>query len=455
MERVIFMRKSALYMELERSARSESEKPLTVLHLFDHSVPYFSGYTFRSGYILANQRKMGLNTLVLTTLKHRKQEALYEEVDGQRYYRTPFFKNRLANAAYNVPFVGEGMLMKRVFNRILEVYQEEPFDLIHAHSPALNGYPAIRAARQLGIPMVYEVRAFWEDAGMNLGTYSSERSFKYKSVRQFETYICKKADAVTTICEGLRKDIIERGIDAKKITVIPNCVETDRFQPLPRDKAIMEKHGLQPGRVVGFIGSFYEYEGLDLLIESFALILKNHPDMKLVLVGDGYQGQREKLEALCNNLGLEMSNGDPAKACKNSRVIFTGRVPHQEVRKYYSVMDYLVYPRKSLRVTELVTPLKPLEAMSMEKVVFGSSVGGIAELVEEGVNGFLFNPDDCESLANTFSRVCSDPALIERVGPSSRRYVQQHRNWESNIERYHHVYSYAACAAKKAHPSGR
>ncbi|MFH2002366.1 MAG: TIGR04063 family PEP-CTERM/XrtA system glycosyltransferase [Planctomycetota bacterium] len=439
------MRKSAHYMELEKSTRTRTDKPLTVLHVFDHSVPYFSGYTFRSGYILSNQRKMGLNPIVLTTLKHRKQQSLYEEVDGQHYYRTPFFKNPLARAAYNVAFLGEGLHMNRVYHRILEVYEEEKFDMIHAHSPALNGYPALRAARHLGIPLVYEVRAFWEDAGMNLGTYSSEHSFKYRSVRRFETYVCKKADAVTTICEGLKNDIINRGVNEDKIFVIPNCVETERFMPLARNADLMKKHGLQPGKVMGFIGSFYEYEGLDLLIRSFAMIVKDHPDMKLVLVGDGYQGQREKLEALSRELGL--GNGSADAAGRHDRVVFTGHVPHQEVRQYYSVMDFMVYPRKSLRITELVTPLKPLEAMSMEKIVLGSSVGGIAELIEEGVNGFLFKPDDCKALADTFLKIYSNPALIRKTGPRSRRYVQEHRNWESNIERYYEVYNRAGRVA--------
>jgi PEP-CTERM/exosortase A-associated glycosyltransferase len=401
---------------------------MKILHVFDHSIPYFSGYTFRSGYILANQRKMGFEPMVLTSLKHQKQEAQKEILDGQVYYRTPALRNPLARSAFTAPLLGEGVHMMRLFKRILEVHREEPFDLIHAHSPALNGFPALRAGRRLKVPVVYEIRAFWEDAGVDLGTYSGEGSMKYKSVRRFETYLCRKAHAVTTICDGLKNDLLGRGILEEKITVIPNGVEEGLFLPRPRDEQLMEQLGLEAGKVVGFIGSFYDYEGLDLLIQGFALIRERAKDIKLLLVGGGYQGQDEKLKALAADLDL-------GKSC-----IFTGRVPHDEVKKYYSVIDYLVYPRRSMRLTELVTPLKPLEAMSMEKTVFGSSVGGIAELVKDGVNGYLFKPDDAESLAETFLRVSGNVKDLEELGPRSRRFVQEHRNWEKIVARYKDVY---------------
>lgn len=404
---------------------------MRVLHIFDHSVPYFSGYTFRSGYILANQRKLGFDPIVLTTLKHEKQNGLCETIDGQVFYRTPGFENPISKSAFRTPVLGEAMHMHRLYHRILEVCRQESVDLIHAHSPALNGLPALKTARYLGLPMVYEIRAFWEDAGVDLGTYSSEDSFKYKSVHRFETYLCHRADAVTTICEGLRKDLQGRQVDPAKITVIPNGVEADRFLPLPRDEELMASLKLEPGKVIGFIGSFYDYEGLDLLLNAFALVLKKRKDLKLLMVGGGYQGQDSRLHQLSHSLNLK-------DAC-----IFTGRVPHSEVGKYYSVIDVFAYPRRSMRLTELVTPLKPLEAMSMEKIVLGSRVGGIAELVKEGENGFLFEPDNAESLAETLLSTMNNPKEIEDMGARARRYIEVHRNWETIVKRYEQVYDYA------------
>jgi PEP-CTERM/exosortase A-associated glycosyltransferase len=404
---------------------------MKILHVFDHSVPYFSGYTFRSGYILANQKKLGMNFIVLTSLKHEKQESDHEEIDGQAFFRTPRYTNPVARAAFRTPMLGEMVHMNRLYQRIMEVYRTEGFDLIHAHSPALNGFPALKCSQGLKLPMVYEIRAFWEDAGVDLGTYSSETSLKYKSVHSFETWLSLKADAVTTICEGLRYDLVNRGVEAEKITVIPNGVEADRFVPLPRDEALSAELCLEPGKVLGFIGSFYDYEGLDVLLNAFALIRKERGDLKLLLVGGGYQGQDEKLKQLKDRLGLD------------GNCIFTGRVPHHDVGRYYSLIDYFVYPRRSMRLTELVTPLKPLEAMSMEKIVFGSSVGGIAELVDNGINGFLFEPDNHESLARVVLDVLSGNDRLEEMGPRSRAFILEHRNWEKIVQRYEGVYRYA------------
>ncbi|MFH1999758.1 MAG: TIGR04063 family PEP-CTERM/XrtA system glycosyltransferase [Planctomycetota bacterium] len=404
---------------------------MRVLHIFDHSVPYFSGYTFRSGYILSNQRKLGFEPFVLTTMKHQKQNGLCETIDGQAFFRTPAFENPITLRAFRTPMLGEAMHMHRLYHRILEVCRQQPVDLIHAHSPALNGLPALKVARYLGLPMVYEIRAFWEDAGVDLGTYSSENSLKYKSVRRFETYLCHRADSVTTICEGLKNDLLSRNVDPKKITVIPNGVEAGRFLPLPRDEALMASLHLEPGKVIGFIGSFYDYEGLDLLLKAFALVLKQRKDLKLLMVGGGYQGQDERLKMLSHSLNL----GD--------RCVFTGRVPHDQVDHYYSVIDVLAYPRHSMRLTELVTPLKPLEAMSMEKIVIGSRVGGIAELVKEGENGFLFDPDSAESLADTLLRIMNHPQETVEMGARARRFIETHRNWEKIVKRYEHVYSHA------------
>jgi len=404
---------------------------MKVLHLFDHSVPYFSGYTFRSGYILSNQRKLGFEPVVLTSLKHQKQDELVETIDGQKFYRTAPFENPVCQAAARFPVVRESMQMHRLYHRILDVHRTEGFDLIHAHSPALNGYPAVRAGRLLKRPVVYEIRAFWEDAGMDLGTYKGEQTLKYKAVRRFETRLCHQADAVTTICDGLKKDLWARNVDPKKIFVIPNGVEAERFVPLPRNQELMRKLELEPGKVIGFIGSFYDYEGLDLLLETFSRALKQRGDLKLLLVGGGYQGQDESLKALSARLGL------------NGRCIFTGRVPHADVNDYYSVIDLFVYPRRSKRVTELVTPLKPLEAMAMEKIVLGSSVGGIAELIQDGSNGYLFEPDNPDAAASVLLEVLNDPDKLEHTGARARKFIEAERNWTKIIKRYIKVYAHA------------
>ncbi len=322
-------------------------------------------------------------------------------------------------------FIKEVRLMKALQKRIEKVISMENPDIIHAHSPSLNVIPALKVGRRYNIPVVYEARAFWEDAAVDHGTFK-ESSFKYRVSRFIETRFFKKVDAIFTISEGMRKEMIARGISEKQITIIPNGVDTKQFSTIPRDEFLSQKKNIKGKKVLGFIGSFYHYEGIDLLIDAFAEILKKNNNVVLLLVGDG--PEYTKIREMTDKKGL------------NGRVIFTGQIPHQEIRRYYSVMDILVYPRKSMRLTELVTPLKPLEAMALGKVVAGSNVGGIRELINDGRNGVLFKPDSMESLAETLSELISNPELQESLSQEAVMYVNKERSWDKIIQRYLPVY---------------
>lgn len=302
-------------------------------------------------------------------------------------------------------------------------------DVIHAHSPALNGVAASFAARRFGLPLVYEVRAFWEDAAVDQGT-SSENGLRYKLTRGLENFVFKRATRVTTICEGLKRDIEARGLCSAPVTVIPNAVEYERFsKELPRDESLADKYNFRVGNTLGFIGSFYDYEGLDLLIEAMPALVADNPDIKLLLVGGGVQ--EAALREHARQLGLEQ------------QVIFTGKVPFTEVERFYSVIDVLVYPRKSLRLTELVTPLKPLEAMAQRKVFVASDVGGHHELVIDGVTGVLFKADDKTSLVAAIRNIVVSPTLQLKLRENGIAFVRDERNWHNSVERYVEVYGNA------------
>ncbi|MBI4698887.1 MAG: glycosyltransferase [Nitrospirae bacterium] len=249
---------------------------------------------------------------------------------------------------------------------------------------------------------------------------------KYKVSRFMETNLLRKADAVFTICQGLRRDIISRDIPADKITVIPNCVEADLFSNVSYDTEIADKYMLRNKKVFGFIGSFYKYEGLDLLIESFAEAIWNIEDARLLLVGDGEE--KDRLIKKTMSMGL------------NGKVIFTGKVPHEEIKKYYSVIDVLVYPRKKMRLTDLVTPLKPLEAMAMGKAVIGSDVGGIKELITDGKDGFLFKAEDIDDLSRLMLRITADRDRLQDISRAAIETVHTKHKWESAVKRYLPVY---------------
>jgi PEP-CTERM/exosortase A-associated glycosyltransferase len=401
---------------------------MKILHIFDHSIPLHSGYTFRSRAILENQRAQGLQTCHLTSPKQGSAATSKERVEGLDFYRCEDIPGWLKA----VPFVNQLAIIPVLSRKIAEVIDRERPDIIHAHSPALNGIAALHAARKAGLPLVYEVRAFWEDAAVNLGT-SSEGGMRYRLTRALETHVLKRADAVTCICQGLRQDIIARGVPAQRITTIPNAVDLEQFPLLTGKSAeILQLHGLDDQPVIGFIGSFYEYEGLDILIQAVDQLSAALPNLRVFLVGGG--PQEAFLKQLACDLGV------------NDRIIFTGRVPHQQVASYYSVLDALVYPRKSMRLTELVTPLKPMEAMAQGKPVLASDVGGHKELITHGENGYLFAANNPAALANAIESMFRNTASYESLVARGREFVEQERNWVASVGRYQRIYAAVAGA---------
>src|SRR6218665_1493401 len=363
---------------------------IRVLHVLDHSIPLHSGYTFRTLSLLREQRKLGWDTHHLTSPKHtaglgaKATDALEETVDGWHFFRTPALQGGL-------PGLGQLQLMRQTRARLQQVAEQLRPQIIHAHSPVLNAVAAIKVGRALGIPVVYEVRAFWEDAAVDHGT-TREGSLRYRLTRAMETRALKQVDHVFTICEGLRADIVARGIPAAKVTVIPNAVDIENFEPGGQpDAALKAQLGLSGCTVLGFIGSFYAYEGLDLLMDALPTLLAQRPDVRVLLVGGGPQDEALKAQAL--RLGVA------------DKVVFTGRVPHSEVNRYYDLVDVLVYPRHSMRLTELVTPLKPLEAMAQGRVLVASDVGGHRELIQDGKTGVLFKAGSAQALADATQRM--------------------------------------------------
>ncbi len=397
---------------------------MKVLHVLDHSIPLQSGYTFRTKAILSEQRALGWQTAQLTGPKHNqgKPVSAIEQVDGLQFYRCQDAKGVIAN----LPVVGQWSVIRVLTKRLIEVARQERPDILHAHSPALNGVAAIRAGRVLDIPVVYEVRGFWEDAAVSHGT-SSEGGLRYRLTRAMETWVLRRAAAVTCICEGIRNDLILRGIDPEKITIVPNAVDAARFQPVgARDSDIERNLNLGGKKVIAFIGSFYAYEGLDLLVAAMPKLLAVRSDLKLLLVGGGQVV--EEIKQQIEQLDLQ------------DVVILTGRVPNSEVEAYYSVTDVLVYPRKSMRLTELVTPLKPLEAMAQKSLFLASDVGGHKELVRDGVTGTLFKADDIDDLVHQLLALLEQEHRWPAIRDAGRDFVENERNWVNSVANLKPIY---------------
>lgn len=395
---------------------------MRILHVLDHSLPLHSGYTFRTLAILRQQRALGWETLHLTSPKHGDSQAAEEEIDGWHFYRT----TAAASPFAVTPVVKELVVMARIFRRMEEIVRRHRPDVIHAHSPVLNAIPALRVGRRFHIPVVYEVRALWEDAAVDHGT-ARQGGLRYRLSRAAETYALRSANAVTTICEGLRQEIIGRGVATDRVTVIPNAVDVDAFKfGKAPDEALRAQLGLAGTVLVGFVGSFFAYEGLDLLLGALPLILAERPEVRVLLVGGG--PHEAQLKDMARRLGVA------------DKVVFAGRVAHSEVHRYYSLIDVLAYPRRSMRLTELVTPLKPLEAMAQGHLLVASDVGGHRELIRDGETGTLFPAGRSDALADAVLRLLRQSDWSARR-LRARRFVEAERNWRSSVERYRGVYA--------------
>lgn len=394
---------------------------MRVLHVLDHSIPLHSGYTFRTAALLREQRARGWQTFHLTSPKQGATAQLHEPVDGLDFFRTPALPT-----SPSVPVLNELRLIRALAHRLQQVVDQVRPDIIHAHSPVLNALPALKVGRRNGIPVVYEIRAFWEDAAVDHGS-TREGSLRYRATRALETHAIRQAGHVFTICEGLRADIVARGIPSAKVTVIPNAVDVEGFQlAQPADPTLQARWGLQGRTVLGFIGSFYAYEGLDLLVSAMPQLVQQRPDVCLLLVGGG--PQEAALKAQVKMLGL------------TDRVVFTGRVPHAEVNRYYDLIDLLAYPRHSMRLTELVTPLKPLEAMAQGHLFVASDVGGHKELIRHGETGWLFKADDRDALAAAVLDMLAHRDRWPQLRANGRRFVEAVRNWRSSVANYEAPY---------------
>ncbi|EIZ78415.1 group 1 glycosyl transferase [Novosphingobium sp. Rr 2-17] len=405
-----------------------------ILHVLDHSLPIHSGYTFRTRAILKAQAALGLEVRGVTGPRYNAmasgaQEP--EEHDGLLFHRTA------PMTAGSVPLLREWREIAHFAAAIERVVEQWRPDVLHAHSPVLCGEAALRVARKHGIPLVYEIRAFWEDAAVGNGT-GGEGSLKYRLTRGLENHVVRKADAVVTICQGLRQDLIARGVPESKITVMPNGVDLELFgTPPARDSALARELGFEnvdrPCPVIGFIGSFYDYEGLDDLIAAMPLLIERQPDAKLLLVGGGPREEALRAQAAAS----------PAA----DAIRFIGRVPHHEVERYYALADVMAYPRKKSRLTDLVTPLKPLEAMAQGKLVAASDVGGHRELITQGVTGTLFTPDDPAACATALAELLTQRDGWDAMRDAAREHVRTRHDWARNAVRYPDVYQMVAASA--------
>jgi glycogen synthase len=322
--------------------------------------------------------------------------------------------------------------VRATIRRLEEIAREWRPSVLHAHSPVPNAWAALSVGHKLGLPVVYEIRALWEDAASSHGTMVAG-GLRYAMARHLDTRAARRADAVVTICRGLYDDLSRRGVCPEQMFIVPNAADVGGSVPDARTSPRMNQDARGP--VVGFIGSFYSYEGLDLLMEAARELVRLRPEVRFLLVGGGPEEARLRELCRANRLNHCMS--------------FAGWVPHDRIDDWYRQIDILVYPRKRNRLTELVTPLKPLEGMAHGKVVLASDVGGHRELIEEGRNGFLFRSGEAGHLLQRLLELLDTAATWPQAGARARRFVEEQRSWNAAAAKYAEVYDRARSRAQR------
>jgi glycosyltransferase involved in cell wall biosynthesis len=397
-----------------------------VLHLVNDALPTASaGYTIRTHEIVLAQRASGLDPHVVTrcgfpvtqgTLDGRRLVLL----DGIPYHR--LLPWRLPARADQAAALGLELAA-----RLTEQIQPS---VLHAASNYANAVIALAIGKSHGLPVVYEVRGFWEDTWLSRHPRGADLagSELYRRNRDLETRCMLSADLVVTLGEAMRDEIVARGVASEKILIVPNAVSEEFLRPLPDAGALRQELGIRPGEhVVGEVSSLVPHEGIGTLLEATRLLKDRGLAVRALIVGDG--PERAALQRQAADLGL----GEAA--------IFTGRVPAAKVREFHALLDVFVVPRTRDRVCQLVTPLKPVEAMASGLCVVTSEVKALAEIVKPDVTGALTIPEDPVALADTLELLVCSPDIRRKLGDNAREWVARDRTWAHNAARYRDAYA--------------
>lgn len=307
-------------------------------------------------------------------------------------------------------------------------------ELIHAASNHITALPALIAARRLGIPFVYEVRGLWEitEAATNPSWMNSER---YELAKLLETIVATNADHVLSITDHVSVELVKRGVVPARVTTLPNAADEYRFAPLPKNAELIREYGIgSDDIVVGYAGSLVEYEGIELLVEAFNKAVRVQPKLRLLIIGSG-PSEQDVIRVVHNS---EFSD----------RILVLGRISAPDVPKHLNIMDIVACPRLANVITEMVSPLKPLEAFSAGKAVVASSVGPLVDLCgSHEERGLLFIPGDSDSLAEALVRLAKDEKLRSRIGRSARSWLSENRTWPIVAKTLNKVH----CSVKSQH----
>ena len=438
---------------------------MKILHVLANSPPDVNGYAVRThGLMKAYTKLPDIEVVGLTSPWYPDRESLIEtlELDEITYHRClhparmkeirgvgmkwtasrgrdkiagsegfakkPTWKKILQLASKPLrpgwSWIEERIIFKHFTKRIVEVAQSENVDVIHAHVPYRVGIPAMRAARKLGLPFVYEMRGMWEESAVASGRWKTG-GLAYRRFRRMETKVLRKADSVICISETLRQEAISRGVSKTKISVVPNAVDIDTNHQESELLSQM-KDTLQDRLVVGYIGSLRELEGVDFTAEAVSILNTQGADVDFFVLSS--ESGQEELREYCRVLGI----------AKQSHIV--GPVPHDQVAPFYDLIDVFVVSRPDTRVTRLVTPLKPFEAMRSGRAVVMSDLPALSEIIENGKTGCLSPAGDSQALSKIINDLLQDKSKRIQLGIEAKSWVSENRTWHHTTAQIPKIY---------------
>jgi glycosyltransferase involved in cell wall biosynthesis len=387
--------------------------PGRVLHLVTNGLPHrHAGYTLRTQAIARAQSAAGLDPHVVTRIGFPVAQGVFDARPLELLGGVP--QHRLLPRW--LPY-GSGPVLARNAELAARLVERLRPSVLHAAGDHGNGRVALALRERYGLPVVYEVRGFLEESWLTQAPGRSRSEQTYVARRELETYCMREADAVLTLGEAMKAEIVSRGVPEERVHIAPNAVDPLFLQPLPDGGALRTSLGIGPDEyVVGTVSSLTRYEGIGTLLEAAAELRRRGVAVRLLLVGDG--PERRALQALAGQLGLS-----------DGTALFTGRVPHDQARTYHAVLDVFAVPRTDERVCHLVTPLKPVEAMASGLPVVASDLTAMRELVESGVNGVLILPESSPAWADALEMMLYSPKRRHVWGAAARATVARDRTW--------------------------
>ncbi|MDO5617807.1 glycosyltransferase family 4 protein [Kocuria sp.] len=397
----------------------------TVVHLVKESAPYLSnGFCSRSHYNFKAELAAGLKPIVLT------EPGYPWNVAGAQDARTEMRLDGIGHYHFDL---GSASVKDLPVDQMLEMWADLAYQKIKIIRPALihassgrRGYETalvgLALKRKTGLPFVYEVRSFFE-ANWTAENERESTGEIFERRMATELLCMQEADRVLTIGEAMREDLINRGISAEKIDIIPNGVDTEIFTKQDRDENLAGSLGLEGLPTFGYVSNMDHYrESQETLVHAAAVLQDRGSNLHCVIVGDG--PRRTVVESLAAELGVA------------DRIHFLGRVQHEDIPAYYSLIDIFVVPRISERAATYVTPLKPFEAMATGRPVVTSDLPALREIVSAPQRGLTFPAGDHHALATLLQELENNSERRKQLAEAGYEWASTQRSWTSNGPRY-------------------